>query len=84
MGKKTFTNEIKQQMQDAYDAGDKKTFAAIYKGIMEPVKTSSYKDKSMYLEDLEWDLTDKKEFLEWILALSDRKRVINMIASNAE
>lgn len=90
MGKKTFTNEIKQQMQDAYDAGDKKTFAAIYKGIMEPVKTSSYKDcknnkaKSLYLEDLEWDLMDKKDFLEWLLNLSDRKRVIDLLADDLE
>ena len=90
MAKTTFTNEVKQKMQAAYDTCDKKTFNAIYKKIMEPVDASSYKNyesrkaKSLYLEDLEWDLMDKKEFLEWLLNLSDRKRVIDLLADDTK
>ncbi len=90
MGKLTFTNEIKQKMQTAYDSYDKKAFNAIYKGIMEPVDASSYKNyesskaKNLYLEDLEWDLMDKKDFLEWLLNLSDRKHVIDLLADDTK
>ena len=90
MVKLTFTNEIKQKMQTTYDSYDKKTFNAIYKGIMEPVDASSYKNyesskaKNLYLEDLEWDLMDKKDFLEWLLNLSDRKRVIDLLADDTK
>lgn len=90
MGKLTFTNEIKQKMQAAYDSYDKKAFNAIYKGIMGPVEASSYKNhesskaKNLYLEDLEWDLMDKKDFLEWLLNLSDKKRVIDLLADDTK
>lgn len=86
----TFTNEIKRKMQTAYETCDKKTFKAIYKGIMEPIDANSYKKhesrkaKNLYREDLEWDLMDKKDFFEWLLNLPDRKRVIDLLTDNME